>query len=87
MNDLDVCFVSGFGYDNPMPHSRFFGTIPGGVMNGFRGTPEDIPYVDLKRECEWNSTEYWNVPLSYCLLALSKLLPDEIPEARKLGKA
>ncbi len=37
-NILDMSFISGIGYNNPMPHSRFFGTLIGGFMNGFRGT-------------------------------------------------
>lgn len=86
-NDQDVSFISGVGYNNPMPHSRFLGTVIGGIMNGFRGTKEDIPYVDMKRECEWKSTEYWNIALAYCLLALSRLLPSEIPPSGKLGTA
>ncbi len=54
-------------------------------MNGFRGTPQDMPDIDLAREAEWNSTEYWNVPLSNCLVALSRLLPTTIPLGHKLG--
>ncbi len=84
-NDLDISVVTGVGYNNPMPHSRFLGTLPGGFMNGFRGTEADIPTIDLAREAEWNSTEYWNVPLSNCLMALARLLPVTVPLAHKLG--
>lgn len=84
-NDHDVTMVSGIGYNNLMPHSRFLGTIPGGFCNGFRGTIEDIPYVDMERRAEWNSTEYWNVPLSNCLMALARLLPRHISNRAKLG--
>lgn len=84
-NLYDVSFISGIGYNNPMPHSRLLGTLIGGFMNGFRGTEEDIPYVDLKREAEWNSTEYWNTPLSNCLMALSRLLPASVQTVHKLG--
>jgi hypothetical protein len=84
-NAFDVSFISGIGYNNPMPHSRLLGTIIGGFMNGFRGTEADIPHVDLLRECEWNSTEYWNTPLSNCLMALSRLLPTHIRSMNKLG--
>jgi hypothetical protein len=86
-NHVDVSFISGVGYNNPMPHSRFLGTLIGGFMNGFRGTPEDTPAVDLERDAEWNSTEYWNVPLSNCLMALSRLLPPVVATSRKLGHA
>lgn len=84
-NDYDISFISGLGYNNPMPHSRFLGTIPGGFMNGFRGTVDDNPYFDQNREAEWSSTEYWNVPLSNCLMALSWLLPANISAHNKLG--
>lgn len=84
-NRVDVSFISGLGYNNPMPHSRFLGTIPGGFMNGFCGSPEDSPFVDLRRECQWASTEYWNTPLAYCLLALARLLPTSLSASRQLG--
>lgn len=84
-NDLDVSVVTGVGYNNPMPHSRFLGTLIGGFMNGFRGTAEDVPTIELAREAEWNSTEYWNVPLSNCLMALARLLPPKVQLTRKLG--
>lgn len=85
-NHVDVSFISGIGHNNPMPHSRFLGTLVGGFMNGFRGTPEDTPGVDLERDAEWNSTEYWNVPLSNCLMALARLLPPSVATHRKLGQ-
>jgi hypothetical protein len=85
-NHADVSFISGVGYLNPMPHSRFYGTVIGGFMNGFRGTEPDVPFVDLARDAEWNSTEYWNTPLANCLMALSILLPPMILERRKLGQ-
>lgn len=84
-NEYDVSFVSGVGYNNPMPHSRMMGTLIGGFMNGFRGSADDIPAVDLERDAEWNSTEYWNTPLSNCLMALACLLPPTVPSSRKLG--
>ncbi len=75
----------GYLFHAPLPHSRLLGTIIGGFMNGFRGTGADIPTVDLAREFEWNSTEYWNTPLSNCLLALSRLLSANIRTMNKLG--
>ena len=84
-NHRDVSFISGIGYHNPMPHSRYFGTAVGGFMNGFRGTAEDLPFVDLERNAEWNSTEYWNTPLSNSLMALARLLPSTVAEVHKLG--
>lgn len=84
-NDVDVSMVTGVGYVNPMPHSRFLGTIIGGFCNAFRGTADDIPTIDMERKAEWNSTEYWNVPLSNCLMALSWLLPAKVNPSAKIG--
>ncbi len=84
-NAFDVSFISGVGYNNPMPHSRLLGTIIGGFMNGFKGTEPDMPVLDQEREAEWNSTEYWNTPLSNCLMALSRLLPATVRTINKLG--
>jgi hypothetical protein len=84
-NDIDVSMVTGVGYMNPMPHSRFLGTVIGGFCNGFRGTADDIPTIDMERKAEWNSTEYWNVPLSNCLMALSWLLPAKLAPSAKIG--
>lgn len=86
MNDDEVSFISGVGYNNPMPHSRFLGTLVGGFMNGFCGSKADIPHVDMKRGAEWNSTEYWNAPLASCMLALAHLLPMELADSCKLGR-
>ena len=85
-NAHEVSFISGVGCLNPMPHSRYFGTVIGGFMNGFRGTENDTPYVDLNRDAEWNSTEYWMTPLSNALMALARLLPTRLNERRKLGQ-
>ena len=84
-NPADTTFVTGAGYNNPMPYSRFLGTVNGGFCNGFRGTAEDEPFLDERRLPEWNSTEYWNTPLSNSLMALSHLLYSEVPAERKLG--
>lgn len=82
-NPVDVSFVSGIGYRNPMPHSRFLGTQLGGFMNGFVGSTEDQPVVDLDGQAAWNSTEYWNTPLSNTLMALAVLLKGK--GSQKLG--
>jgi hypothetical protein len=83
-NPLDVCMVSGVGYNNPMPHSRFYGTIPGGFMAGPRGDAADKMVVDQDGRAEWSSTEYWNVPIANALMALAILIPKEIPRANKI---
>jgi len=84
-NELNACMVSGIGYNNPMPHSRFLGTRPGGFCVGPRGNGKDKMVVDLQARAEWSSTEYWLTPLSNSLMALAVLLPKEIKEKNKIG--
>jgi len=78
--------ISGIGYNNPMPHSRLMGTHPGGFCAGFCGELTDEPHLDLDADAQWNSTEYWMVPLSNALIALSILNPPKPPASRKLGQ-
>jgi len=61
-NTLNSCLVSGVGYNNPMLHSRFFGTHPGGLSVGPRGNLEDEAIIDLDARTEWSSTKYWLTP-------------------------
>jgi hypothetical protein len=85
-NPFNASLVTGVGYGHPVPHSRFQGTIPGGVMNGPRGTPEDEPFLDLDLRIDWGSTEYWNLPLANLLQALARLVPQGIPASLKIGR-
>ena len=84
-NPVHGSFVTGVGYNHPMPHSRFHGTIVGGFMNGFRGDEKDELFVDLAGRADWSTTEYWNVPAANALQALARLLPNRIDRSRKLG--
>jgi hypothetical protein len=84
-NTLNACLVSGVGYNNPMPHSRFFGTHPGGFCVGPRGNKNDEAVIDLDARAEWSSTEYWLTPVSNTLMALSLLLPKTILKENKIG--
>jgi len=77
--------ISGVGYNNPMPHSRFLGTFPGGFCAGFIGSAEDQPVLDLDGDDQWNTTEYWMTPLSNALMALSLLCPPRGAASLKLG--
>jgi hypothetical protein len=84
-NTHNSCLVSGAGYNNPMPHSRFLGTYPGGFCNGFNGSADDQPLLDLEGNAQWNSVEYWVTPLSNTLMALGLLNPPPSDASRKLG--
>jgi len=48
-------------YNNPIPHSCLLGTTIQRFHERLPGTEEDIPYVDLLRECECPAPEY-NTP-------------------------
>lgn len=84
-NPFKVSFISGVGYNNPMPHSRFLGTNIGGFMVGPRGDTNDDFFVDMDHHAEWNSTEYWNTLIANSLMALSILLPPEVENSKKIG--
>jgi hypothetical protein len=85
-NPFNSSVVSGVGYNNPMPHSRFLGTFPGGFCIGFNGSADDQPLLDLKGDAQWNTTEYWMTPLSNSLMALGLLNPPAGDASRKLGQ-
>jgi hypothetical protein len=85
-NPFNSSMISGVGYNNPMPHSRLLGTYPGGFCIGFIGSPEDQPVADLQADAMWNTSEYWMVPLSNALMALSILNPSKPTASRKLGQ-
>jgi hypothetical protein len=85
-NPLGVSMVTGVGYRNATPYSRFYGPLPGGFCIGPRGTAEDEIWIDTEGRNAWSSGEYWMPPLSNALLALSKLLPARVLPAGKVGQ-
>ncbi len=85
LNNFNVSFISGTGYNNPMPHSRFLGTAIGGFLAGFIGKSNDLPFVDLDAKAQWNTTEYWVTPIANYCMALAELLPETISPENKLG--
>ncbi|MFP4579506.1 MAG: glycoside hydrolase family 9 protein [Candidatus Sumerlaeia bacterium] len=59
-NPLAMCLMTGGGVNTPWPHSYHVGLIPGGILNGFIGHHEDIPFVaENPGPAHWQSTEYW----------------------------
>lgn len=85
-NPFNSSFISGIGFNNPMPHSRFLGTSVGGYLIGFIGKEDDKPFVDMEAKAQWNSTEYWVTPIANFCMALAELLPTEILPEKKLGR-
>jgi hypothetical protein len=74
-NPLGMCLMTGGGVNTPWPYSPQVGLIPGGIINGFVGGPEDRPKVhDGADQYEWGSTEYWGPHNGYYLHTLAILL-------------
>lgn len=72
-NPDNSCLMTGEGCNNPYPHSRFLGLIPGGIMNGYIGTEDDEPYLDLNYQMDWRTCEYWSPHTCFYLWYLSLL--------------
>jgi len=72
-NPFNACLMTGEGMNNPYPHSRFVGLVPGGIMNGIGGNVEDEPVLDLAYGLDWRTTEYWAPHNAWYLWAVSEL--------------
>ncbi len=72
-NPEQACLMTGEGVNNPYPHSRFLGLIPGGIMNGYIGLENDQPYLDTQYQMDWRTTEYWSPHNCFYLWYLSIL--------------
>jgi hypothetical protein len=70
-NPENSCLMSGEGINNPYPHSRLLGLIPGGIMNGFIGLQNDEPYLDMAYSIDWRTTEYWSPHTCFYLWYIS----------------
>jgi hypothetical protein len=84
-NPLNASMISGVGYRNAVPYSRFFGHLLGGFSVGPRGTAADTISVDQEGRYLWSSGEYWMAPLANALLALAELLPGKDHVPRRVG--
>ena len=84
-NPLNVSMITGVGCRNASPYSRFYGTLPGGFSIGPIGKAEDAISVETEGRIEWNSGEYWLLPLANATMALAALLPSRVDVSRKLG--
>ena len=84
-NPLNASLISGIGYNNVMPYSRYAGRLDGGFCLGPRGDDQDRMYADMEGYNDWSTGEYWTVPTANTLMALSVLMPQSIERRRKLG--
>jgi hypothetical protein len=72
-NPFGACLMTGEGMNNPYPHSRFVGLIPGGIMNGIAGNAKDEPILDTSNSFDWRTTEYWSPHNAWYIWANSEL--------------
>jgi hypothetical protein len=72
-NPFGASLVTGVGRNQPPAFSPFAGLIPGGIMNGICGNPEDQPVLDQENASEWRTNEYWSPHAGYCQWTLSLL--------------
>ncbi|MDX9754143.1 MAG: glycoside hydrolase family 9 protein [bacterium] len=75
-NPFNASTVTDLGYNQPQafinwnefrPHTPL---IPGAVMNGIGGTPEDMPAL---LPSHWQTTEYWTPMIGYTLWLMAEL--------------
>jgi hypothetical protein len=72
-NPFGACLMTGEGMRNVFPHSRFVGSIPGGIVNGIAGNPDDEPVLDTEYGGDWRTAEYWSPHNAYYLWAVGNL--------------
>jgi hypothetical protein len=72
-NPFGACLMTGEGMRNVYPHSRFVGLIPGGIVNGIAGNPDDEPILDTEYGGDWRTAEYWSPHNAFYLWAVSNL--------------
>lgn len=84
-NPFNACLIYGFGFTNPVPHSRFLGPIRGGIYNGYAGDHTDQPVLDLSGHMDWSTTEFWSPPLAGAMAALAYLLPETVNPDNRIG--
>lgn len=60
----------GLGYRHPVPFSPRLPTMPGAVLNGHIGRPDDTPYLETSTAVNWNTQEVYGVPSTYAAQAV-----------------
>lgn len=70
-NPFNSCLMTAEGINNPYPHSRFLGLIPGGIMNGIVGLEDDEPFLDMNYGMDWRTTEYWSPHVCFYIWYIS----------------
>lgn len=83
-NPFQASMITGHGVNQPWPHSRFVGLIPGGIMNGIGGDVEDNPVLDQENGLSWQTNEYWSPHNAWYLMNLA-VLDEEGDPAETIG--
>lgn len=83
-NPYDICFVRGFGRNNPPDYcgdKKQSGTVPGGISNGITGANEDGSGIQWRLgpngACgdEWRWVEQWIPHAAWFMVSVSALSP------------
>lgn len=72
-NPFGACLMTGEGWRNPYPYSRFVGPIIGGIVNGIAGNAGDVPILQMEYGNDWRTGEYWTPHNAFYLWAISIL--------------
>ena len=59
MNPFGACLMTGEGWRNSYPYSRFVGPLIGGIVNGIAGNEQDVPILQMEYGSDWRTGEYW----------------------------
>jgi hypothetical protein len=72
-NPFGACLMTGEGWRNSYPYSRFVGPIIGGIVNGIAGNAQDVPILEMEYGNDWRTGEYWTPHNAFYLWAISEL--------------
>lgn len=72
-NPFGACLMTGEGWRNSVPYSRFAGPLAGGIVNGIAGNAQDAPILQMEYGNDWRTGEYWTPHNAFYLWALSQL--------------
>lgn len=72
-NPFGACLMTGEGWRNSVPYSRFVGPLIGGIVNGIAGNADDVPILEMEYGNDWRTGEYWTPHNAFYLWAMSQL--------------
>jgi hypothetical protein len=72
-NPFGASLMTGEGWRNSYPYSRFAGPLIGGIVNGVAGNAQDVPILQMEYGTDWRTGEYWTPHNAFYLWAISQL--------------